>query len=163
MIAPSVSLEGKSLWLLQSLPVTPWQVLRAKLSMQLILTEIPILFCTVCAVFICPYTLEQLIPAFLVPLLYGVFSALFGLFLGLKMPNLSWTSEIAPIKQSGCVIFSLFGGFLYTALFLGLYFLIGYRLGFFVYMSCFAILTLALSAVIYIWLKKKGTVVFAVL
>lgn len=163
MIAPSVSLEGKSLWLLQSLPVTPWQVLRAKLSMQLILTEIPILFCTVCAAFICPYTLEQLIPAFLVPLLYGVFSALFGLFLGLKMPNLSWTSEIAPIKQSGCVIFSLFGGFLYTALFLGLYFLIGYRLGFFVYMSCFAILTLALSAVIYIWLKKKGTVVFAVL
>ena len=35
MAAPSVSLEGKSLWLLQSTPVTPWQVLRAKLSMEL--------------------------------------------------------------------------------------------------------------------------------
>lgn len=32
MAAPSVSLEGKSLWLAQSLPVTPWQVLRAKLA-----------------------------------------------------------------------------------------------------------------------------------
>ena len=41
MAAPSVSLEGKSLWLLQSLPVTPWQVLRAKLSVQLLLTSAP--------------------------------------------------------------------------------------------------------------------------
>lgn len=31
MATPSVSLEGKSLWLAQSLPVKPWQVLRAKL------------------------------------------------------------------------------------------------------------------------------------
>ena len=30
MAAPSVSLEGKNLWLAQSLPVTPWQVLRAQ-------------------------------------------------------------------------------------------------------------------------------------
>ena len=43
MAAPSVSLEGKSLWLLQSLPVTPWQVLRAKLRLQLLLTAIPVL------------------------------------------------------------------------------------------------------------------------
>ena len=43
MAAPSVSLEGKSLWLLQSLPVTPWQVLRAKLRFQLLLTAIPVL------------------------------------------------------------------------------------------------------------------------
>ena len=28
MAAPSISLEGRSLWLLQSLPVTPWQVCR---------------------------------------------------------------------------------------------------------------------------------------
>ena len=40
MTAPSVSLEGKTLWLLRSLPVTPWQTLRAKLSMQLLLTGI---------------------------------------------------------------------------------------------------------------------------
>ena len=37
MTAPSISLEGKSLWIVQSLPVTSWQVLRAKLDMQLIL------------------------------------------------------------------------------------------------------------------------------
>lgn len=41
MAAPSVSLEGRQLWLAQSLPVTPWQVLRAKLDMQLLLTGVP--------------------------------------------------------------------------------------------------------------------------
>ena len=45
MAAPSVSLEGKNLWLLQSLPVKPWQALRAKLTVQLLLTGIPALFC----------------------------------------------------------------------------------------------------------------------
>lgn len=44
MAAPSISLEGKNLWLLQSLPVKPWQALRAKLSVQLLLTSIPALF-----------------------------------------------------------------------------------------------------------------------
>ena len=36
--APSVSLEGGTLWLLQSLPVAPQQVLRVKVELQLLLT-----------------------------------------------------------------------------------------------------------------------------
>ena len=36
--APSVSLEGKNLWLVQSLPVRPFAVLRAKLRLQLVLS-----------------------------------------------------------------------------------------------------------------------------
>ena len=48
MATPSVSLEGKGLWQLQSLPVLPWQVLRAKLSVQLLLTGVPALFCFLC-------------------------------------------------------------------------------------------------------------------
>ena len=41
MTAPSVSLEGKSLWLLQSLPVEPWRIFRAKIRMQFLLTDLP--------------------------------------------------------------------------------------------------------------------------
>ena len=44
MTAPSVSLEGKNLWLLHSLPVEPWKVFRAKIGMQLLLTGLPLLF-----------------------------------------------------------------------------------------------------------------------
>ena len=48
MTAPSVSLEGRTLYLIQSLPVTPWQALRAKARMQVILTAPPVLLCAVC-------------------------------------------------------------------------------------------------------------------
>ena len=162
--APSVSLEGKSLWLMQSLPVTPWQVLRAKLGMQLILTGIPVLFCTACIAFIYPYTPLELFLMVLVPMSYVLLSALFGLFLGLKMPNLSWTSEITPIKQSASVTIALFSGFGYTALLCAGFMLMnGWKLGFVGYMSGFGAVTLALCAVLYIWLKKRGSNLFAAL
>ena len=164
MAAPSISLEGKSLWLMQSLPVTPWQVLKAKLSMQLLLTGIPTLFCTVCLAFIYPYTPLELFSAVLVPISYVLLSALFGLFLGLKMPNLNWTSEITPIKQSACVMIALFGGFGYTALLCaGFMLLNGWKLGFVGYMGIFGAVTLALCTVFYFWLKKKGCSLFAAL
>ena len=162
MAAPSVSLEGKSLWLMQSLPITPWQVLRGKLSMQLILTGLPVLFCTVCLAFIYPYRPLELLLTVLVPMLYVLLSALFGMFLGLKMPNLNWTNEITPIKQSACVTIALFSGFGYTALMgAGFMFLNGWRLGFVGYMSVFGAVTIALCAVLYFWLKKRGCSLFA--
>lgn len=162
MTSPSVSLEGKSLWLVQSLPVTPWQVLRAKLSMQMILTGIPVLFCTACIAFIYPLTPLELLLTVLVPMLFVLFSALFGLFLGLKMPNLNWTSEITPIKQSAGVMIALFSGFGYTVLLCGGYMLLnGWKLGFVGYMSLFGAVTLALCAALYFWLKKRGSKLFA--
>lgn len=162
MAAPSVSLEGKSLWLMQSLPVTPWQVLRGKLGMQMILTGIPVLFCTACIAFIYPFTPLELLLTVLVPMLYTLFSALFGLFLGLKMPNLNWTSEITPIKQSAGVMIALFSGFGYTVLLCGGYMLLkGWKLGFVGYMSLFGAVTLAFCAALYFWLKKRGCKLFA--
>lgn len=157
MAAPSVSLEGKSLWIMQSLPITPWQVLRAKLHMQLLLTGIPVLLCMVCIALMYPYTFPELFLTVLVQMSYVLFSALFGLFLGLKMPNLSWTSEITPIKQSACVMIALFSGFAYTILLCAGYLLMnGWKLGFVGYMALFAGATLALCAWLWFWLRNKG-------
>ena len=116
MAAPSVSLEGKSIWMLQSLPVTPWQVLWAKLSLQLLMTALPALFCTICAMIVCPMTALERLLLVVVPLLYVAMMALVNLTLGLKMPNLHWTSEITPIKQSGGVLLAMLIGFVYSLL-----------------------------------------------
>ena len=162
MAAPSVSLEGKGLWLMQSLPITPWQVLRAKLSMQLILTGIPVLFCTACAAFIYPFTPLELLLTVLVPMLYVLFSALFGLFLGLKMPNLTWTNEITPIKQSASAVLAMLSGFVYSVLLcVGFMLLDGWKLGFEGYIALFGAATLILCAVLWNWIRKKGCRRFA--
>ena len=130
--------------------------------MQLILTEIPVLFCIICIAFIYPFNTLELILTALVPMLYVLLSALFGLFLGLKMPNLNWTSEITPIKQSAPVAIALFSGFGYTVLLCAGYMLLnGWKLGFIGYMSLFGAVTLGLCALLYFWLKKRGCRLFA--
>ena len=162
MTAPSVSLEGKSLWLMQSLPVTPWQVLKAKLSMQIILTAVPMALCIACAAAVYPFLPVQLLMMTLLVMSYVVLMALFGLFLGVKNPILTWTNEISPIKQSAPAMIALFGSFGYTILlFVGYVALPGWKLGFFGYMGCLAGLNLILCALMYLWLKKKGSARFA--
>ena len=163
MAAPSVSLEGKCLWQMQSLPVTPWQVLRAKLTMQLLLTAVPVAVCLVCAALAVPMTAAELAMLTAVSLLFTAFSALLGLFLGLRMPNLTWTREIIPIKQSASVAIALFGGWGYAAVLGGGYLLAGWRLGAVWYLGCFAAATLLACLALYLWLKKRGGAVLAAL
>ena len=163
MAAPSVSLEGKSLWLAQSLPVTSWQVLRAKLRMHLLLTAVPAALCGICVAVVSPAGAAQTALALVVAALFTVLSALLCLFLGLKMPNLHWTSEITPIKQGGAVALALLGGVVYAALLAAGFFLIGWRIGYMAFMAAFAVVTLAACVLLLRWLKTKGCTVFAAL
>ena len=161
MAAPSVSLEGKSLWLAQSLPVTSWQVLRAKLRMHLLLTAVPAALCGICVAVVSPAGAAQTALALVVAALFTVLSALLCLFLGLKMPNLHWTSEITPIKQGGAVALALLSGVVYAALLAAGFFLIGWRMGYMAFMAAFAVVTLAACVLLLRWLKTKGCTVFA--
>ena len=162
--APSVSLEGRTIWLSQSLPVTPWQALRAKLGLQIVLTGIPALFCLACAAIACALSAVEILMAALLVSAFVLLMALFGLFLGLKMPNLSWTNEITPIKQSACVTLALLGGFAYIVLLaVGCLALGGWTLGFAAYAGICTAATLVLSALLYCWLRRRGCAVFAAL
>ena len=163
MAAPSVSLEGRQLWLAQSLPVVPWQVLRAKLDVQLVLTGVPVLFCALCMVITLPGGALEKVLLVVVALLYTLLSALAALALGLKMPNLTWTNETTPIKQSGCVMLALFANWFYAIALGGLYFLCGKVLSAAAYLAIFAVVTAAGSALLLRWVKKQGARIFAAL
>ena len=57
---------------------------------------------------------------------------------GVKMPTLTWTNEIMPIRQGTPVVITLFGGMGYTVLlFAGFLLLPGWMFGFIGYMACF--------------------------
>lgn len=162
MATPSVSLEGKNLWLAQSLPLTPWQVLRAKLKVQLALTAIPALVPLVCMTFVLPLT-PALPLIFITALSYIALSACLGLTLGVMRANLTWTNELAPIKQSLAVVIAMFGGWAYALLLAGLYLLLGWRIGAASYLALFSAATIAAAAVLLKWLRTKGAQHFAAL
>lgn len=92
MAAPSVSLEGKSLWLAQSLPVTSWQVLRAKLRMHLLLTAVPAALCGICMAVVSPAGAAQTAPGLVVAgTVYGA--------VGPPMPVLRPENAQSPLDQ----------------------------------------------------------------
>ncbi len=161
MSAPSVSLEGKSLWIPQSLPVEPQMVLHAKASVQMLLTVIPMLFASLCAVLVIRTSLPVKLLMFLMPLIYAAFSSIFDTVIGLKMPILNWTDEIAPIKQSGAVMIALFGSWAFCIIFAGLYMLVGYKIGAMVYLLSWTVLFAAVGLGLLRWMDTKGAAVFA--
>lgn len=163
MAAPSVALEGKNLWIAKSLPVSGWQVLRAKLDLQLLLTVIPTLFLCLCLAVTLPLSAAERVFVFLLPLIFMVFSACLGLFMGLQNPNLHWTNEIYPIKQSMAVTVALLGGWAYALALGGVYVWVGWKLGAVIYLGIFSIATLIVAALLYLWLRKRGAAAFEAL
>lgn len=47
-----------------------------------------------------------------IPLIYACYSALMGIIVNLKLPNLEWKSEVTAIKQSAAVLVSMLIGFI---------------------------------------------------
>lgn len=93
---------------------------------------------------------------------YTLLGALSGLTLGVKMPTLTWTNELMPIKQSAPVMLTLLGGMGYAALlFAGFLLLPGWKLGFTGYMACFIGINVILCVCEYLWLRRTGTARFA--
>lgn len=163
MAAPSVSLEGKNLWIARSLPVSGRQVLRAKLELSLLLTWIPAIPLVAAVEWLLkPGALYGV----LIPASAAAFAALMaeiGLALNLKMPNFHWTSEIVPLKQSTPVTAALFGGWLMIVALVGACVLLrnAVSAGTFFLLLCGALFLAALW--LYHWLMTKGAKIFEAL
>lgn len=161
--APSVSLEGKNIWLLQSCPVSGWQVLRAKLKLHLIMTLIPMLFLTAGVLWVLKPASVYIVCIPVVAVSFVLFMAEFGLTVNLLAPNLNWTNEIIPIKQSLGVTVALFGGWIVVFALCGAYVLLRKVMSPELFLVCAAMILLAGSIALYLWLKKRGAKIFEAL
>ncbi len=105
---PSVSLEGKNLWILKSLPVSGKQILLAKLGTHCLLTLPVTVICSgvLCLVYRC--TIASTLLACLIVGLLNLFNGLLGLICGLKWARLDYISEAYPCKQSVSVLVTMF-------------------------------------------------------
>ena len=111
---PSISLENKSLWILQTLPIKPSTILFAKITAHIIIC-VPVSIISV--IIPCIAFKVDLLSTALVLLAtasMGVFTAYFGMFLGLKFPKFDWVNETVAVKQGMAVFGSMFGSMLYA-------------------------------------------------
>lgn len=160
LTAPSISLEGKSLWIAQSLPVSARQILMAKLNMHLILTLLPAAF----PVAVAEWLLKpQFSCAILMPAVVALFILLMaetGLALDLKMPNLHWNSEIVPTKQSTPILIALFGSWAMIVALGGLYVLLKRFCNVSLFLGLLCILLAIACLILFRWLQTKGAGIF---
>ncbi len=122
--APSLSLEGKNLWLLKSLPINPADIFNAKQRLHITLIAPPAAFTAIC----CGIALKLDFTIILYSVIFSVafvqFMSAFGLFLNIKKPNFEWTNETIVVKQSMPVMTALFGGWLIAMILFAAYYLL---------------------------------------
>ena len=113
----SISLEGKSLWIIQTIPVTIKEVIDSKILVNL----------TICIPSACISAILYILAVkpgvagslvfVLVPVAVSIFISVWGIWLNLKMPNYEWESDTQVVKQSICSVLSLLPGMLIGAIF----------------------------------------------
>ena len=161
--APSISLEGKSLWVVKSLPVPAWRVLRAKLRLHARLTCVPAAFVALCVAYALRADVKCAVLIVLLAVVFGMFGGALGLMLNLLKPNFSWTNETAVIKQSMTVLLTLVSGWGVVILLALAYYLLSAHIAPVVFMLFSLILLAALTGGMLVWIKKRGTKIFAAL
>ena len=105
---PSVSLEGKNLWILKSMPISPREILLGKLQFHCMMATPLIFLAGVILAIVYGCGLADAVLCGAVPALLTVISGLLGLICDLKWTRLDWISEAYPCKQSVSVVIVMF-------------------------------------------------------
>ena len=153
---PSVSLEGKQIWILKSMPVDPRRILRAKLGFHLIMTVPLAAVGGLCLGLLLKCSALELVFTTLLPAALACLSGLLGMVCGTKWAKLDYTNEAYPCKQSIAVL-------IHTFSMMGLPIVLGlaYAFGFptmppMVFLSLCTGLITGLCALMYCWLMEAG-------
>ena len=162
--APSISLEGKNLWIAKSLPVKSFDVLMAKVNMHILVCGLPMLAASVIFALAAQATALQIVLILLVPFLFTVLMAFFGVTVNLQFPKFDWINEIQPIKQGVATLVSMGGSFALVAAMIVLYiFVFSSLVAAEIYMLICAAVLAILILVLYGYLKKGGSLRFEAL
>jgi ABC-2 type transport system permease protein len=106
----SISLEGKNLWIIKSLPVDTKKIFYSKIMVNLTILVPAIL---INSTIFCIYLKTNLIMTlymFITPLIYSLFISIIGLIINLHFPIFNWKNEIKVIKQSMSSFIAIFVG-----------------------------------------------------
>ena len=155
--ASSVSLEGKSYWIVRSMPVETKKVLQAKLSLSNSLAIAPALLMTLAAALALRLPAAETALLLACQLLFVLLTANVGLMEDLRHCNLDWINETQAAKQGAGVLLSMLLAFGFVVAVGALYF---FLLAVLMPATAALGLILALMAILYAltarWLMTRG-------
>lgn len=105
----SLSLEGKSRWIMCSIPVRAIDIFNAKIAVNLTVIFPFMLISTVLLGITMQVSLIQAVFLCIVPTVYALFISVFGMYMNVKFPKYDWTSEYYAIKGGSISVLSSMG------------------------------------------------------
>ncbi|SMF63785.1 ABC-2 type transport system permease protein [Paenibacillus uliginis N3/975] len=158
----SISLEGNNLWILKSSPVPKKTILLSKVAVNLTITmPISIVSCVMLMISLRTGWIESLL-LLVIPLIYACYSAMLGVIVNLKLPNLEWISEVTVIKQSASVLVSMLIGFISLVIPFAISLLLSHVNGNLISLGI-GIMMMVVCGVMYRYIQTKGEQLFQAL
>ncbi len=152
----SVSLEGKNLWLLKSVPVSVRDIFFGKIMLHITVTGIPLFIADI----IVAAALKTDVLTFILITVFTesfmVLCAVAGLMINLIFPKTDWQNETAVIKQSISPMLGMFFGMFLTMTVVAFYFLTANILSSDAFMFVVSIILMIATAIIGRWLVASG-------
>lgn len=162
--AASVSLEGKTIWIAQSLPLRPSDVLLAKVLCHIVVASPFFLVGSVLCAIAARAGIMDTIALILLPLAANAFCAFLGVALNVRFPKLDWINEANAVKSGAAptltLFIAMFASFLTGG---GVALLIVVGMPTWLAVLVFTAIYAAVSAALYGYLQGKGARRFAAL
>lgn len=152
----SISLEGKTLWILKEAPVRAEMLFGAKALLGALAAGVPAVLCTLLLAFGLGVPPLETCALALLFLCLGVFTPLFGLAVNLRYPKMDSENEAVVVKQSASCMVAVFGGMLLVGAFALLYLAVKDLLGFGVFCLLCAALLLGGAALLWRHICRRG-------
>ncbi|MGI0532342.1 permease [Bacillus pfraonensis] len=144
----SLSLEGKNVWIIKSLPLTPKMIYDSKILMNLSLSIPTSIISAILMMIGLKTDIWTSIFIIITPITYSLFSAVWGIFINNRFGYYDWVSETQVVKQSMGSVLGMFGGMIVAvipALLVGTGAISNYRL----FTLVVVVMILIMTAVLY--------------
>ncbi len=158
--APSISLEGNTLWITKSLPVTSLQVIRSKMWNHVMITLPPALLLALAAAIALKFSLFEAVILLLFTALTCFNQANYGLMINLKKPNFNWTNEMVVLKQGWGIFITMFSGWIIGALVIVSAFFLVPTIGGVAVIGIWLALSVLTTILLDLWIRKRGVKLF---
>ena len=109
--AVSLSLEGKNLALIKTLPIHPWVIFKAKIFFNLWLTLPAVVLTMLIAFPMFSFTVFDWFVGLAMLVVFALLLSVFFLYINLWFPRFDYHHEVEVVKQSLAALLAVFGGF----------------------------------------------------
>jgi len=153
--ACSISLEGKNLWIVKASPISAKTIFDSKIAVSLTVTLPAVLLDGIIIAIGMKLTWEESLILLAMPTAYAFLTAIVGLIINLKLPNLNWTTEVMVIKQSAASMIAALGGLVVVAIPIVLIFVLS-KVNALIISGLTTLFVAIISIIMYQYLKTRG-------